>query len=223
MRRSASSLVTSRSQVEPIFTWVTSSASIQSSQKRSTGSCHLVGEVPHRGEHVDGEALEGPVHAGQPEHRVGVAGGLEERDGLAVLADLGAHVVAELHRDLDVAGLVPALAGHVELQREAAPRRHGVVVGACGRRPRGPGSRRRRCRASGAGPGRPRRRPSGPSGGPRRGRARSSAKRSAVVIRWNRSSRARDSGGSCRCMGERVLRIRRTAGGIDAAAMRHGN
>ena len=34
-----SSLVTSRNQVLPIFTWVTSSASIQSSAKYSTGSC----------------------------------------------------------------------------------------------------------------------------------------------------------------------------------------
>ena len=37
---------------------------------------------------------------------------------LGELADLGAHVVAELAGDLDVAGLVPALPGHVELQRE---------------------------------------------------------------------------------------------------------
>ena len=162
---------------------------------------HVVGEVAHRGEHVDGEAFEGAVDAGQPEHRVGVAGGLEQRDGLAVLADLGPHVVAELHRDLDVAGLVPALAGHVELQRE-----RDLVGGRsrrrCVRHPRGPGSRRRRCRASAAGPDRPPRRPPGPSGAPRRRRGRVSANRSAVVIRWNRSSRARASGGSSLCMGE---------------------
>ncbi len=79
---------------------------------------HLVGEVAHRREDVDGEALECTVHAGETEHRVGVAGSLEQRDGLGVLADLGAHVVAELDRDLDVAGFVPALPSHVELQRE---------------------------------------------------------------------------------------------------------
>jgi hypothetical protein len=39
LRRSGSSSVMRRSQSEPIFTWVTSSASIQSSQKNSTGSC----------------------------------------------------------------------------------------------------------------------------------------------------------------------------------------
>ena len=82
------------------------------------GVAHLVGEVAHRGEDVDGQAFEGAVHAGETEHRVGVARGLEQRDGLGVLADVGAHVVAELDRDLDVASLVPALAGHVELQRE---------------------------------------------------------------------------------------------------------
>ena len=32
--------------------------------------------------------------------------------------DVGAHVVAELDRDLDVTSLVPALPSHVELQRE---------------------------------------------------------------------------------------------------------
>src|SRR5207302_6494709 len=34
------------------------------------------------------------------------------------LADLCAHPVTELHRDLAVTGLVPALPGHVELQLE---------------------------------------------------------------------------------------------------------
>ena len=68
-----------------------------------------------------------------------------------------AHVVAELQGDLAVTGLVPALAGHVELQLE----RHVVVAGPgrrsrsrSARRPRAPAPRRRRSRASGRGPGR---------------------------------------------------------------------
>ena len=75
-------------------------------------------EVAHGVEHVDGEAFEGPVHAGEAQHRVGVARRLVEQRLLGELADLGAHVLGELHRDLDVAGLVPALPGHVELQLE---------------------------------------------------------------------------------------------------------
>ena len=43
---------------------------------------------------------------------------LEQRDRLAELADLGAHVIAEHQADLDVASLVPALSGHVELHRQ---------------------------------------------------------------------------------------------------------
>ena len=79
---------------------------------------HVGGEVAHGGEHVDGQALERTVDAGETEHRVGVACGFEQRHGLAELADLGAHVIAEPQADLDVTGLVPALAGHVELHRE---------------------------------------------------------------------------------------------------------
>ena len=159
-RRSGSSAVSRRSQSEPIFTWVTSSASIQSSQNSSTGSPAIVAELPHGVEHVDGEALEGAVHAGEAQHRVGVAGRLVEEGVLGELADLGAHPVAELDGDLAVAGLVPALAGHVELELER--RLVAAVAGRrspsrCARRPRGPGSRPRRCRASG--PGRRRARP----------------------------------------------------------------
>ena len=44
---------------------------------------HLVGEVAHRREDVDGEAFEGAVDTGETEHRIGVASGLEQRDGLA--------------------------------------------------------------------------------------------------------------------------------------------
>ena len=82
--------------------------------------------VAHGVEHVDGEALEGPVHAGEAQHGIGVAGRLEQQRLLGELADLGAHVLGELDRDLDVAGLVPALAGHVELHGEG----HVVAAGA---------------------------------------------------------------------------------------------
>jgi hypothetical protein len=77
-----------------------------------------VAELLHGVEHVDREALERPVDTGEPQHGVGVARRLVEERGLAELTDLGAHVLAELHRDLAVAGLVPALAGHVELEGE---------------------------------------------------------------------------------------------------------
>ena len=78
----------------------------------------VVAELLHRVEHVDRETFERAVDAGEPQDRVGGAGRLVEERGLGELADLGAHPVAELHGDLDVAGLVPALAGHVELERE---------------------------------------------------------------------------------------------------------
>ena len=55
---------------------------------------------------------------GETEDRVAVARRFEQRHGLAPLADLAAHVVAELHADLDVASLVPALPSHVELHRK---------------------------------------------------------------------------------------------------------
>ena len=74
---------------------------------------------------------------------------------LGVLTDLGAHVVAELHRDLAVARLVPALAGHVELELERRLGRR-RSRSRCGPRLRAPGSRRRRCRASASGSARPR-------------------------------------------------------------------
>ena len=124
-----------------------------------------VAELAHRVEDVDGQALERPVHAGEAQHGVGVAGGLVEERRLGELADLGAHPVAELDGDLAVAGLVPALAGHVELELEGdlarCPRRcrcRPRSPSRCGRRPRGPGSRPRRCRASARGPRRGRRR-----------------------------------------------------------------
>ena len=116
----------------------------------------LVAELLHRAEHVDGEALERAVHAAEAQHRVGVARGREEERRLGVLTDLGAHVVAELDRDLAVAGLVPALARHVELQLERRRRRR-RSRSRCGRRLRAPGSRRRRCRASANANARPRR------------------------------------------------------------------
>ncbi|HEV7761348.1 MAG TPA: hypothetical protein VGO78_20225, partial [Acidimicrobiales bacterium] len=75
-------------------------------------------ELLHRVEDVDREALERAVDAGEPHDRVVGAGGLVEERLLGELADLRTHPVAELHRDLAVAGLVPALARHVELQRE---------------------------------------------------------------------------------------------------------
>ena len=84
----------------------------------------LAAKVLHRVEHVDRQAFERAVHAAQAQHRVGVARGGEQERRLGVLADLGAHVVAELHGDLAVTGLVPALARHVELELE----RRTVVV-----------------------------------------------------------------------------------------------
>ena len=52
--------------------------------------------------------FEGAVDAGQAQHRVGAARRLEQHGVLGELADLGAHPVAQLDADLDVAGLVPA-------------------------------------------------------------------------------------------------------------------
>ncbi len=76
-----------RNQSEPIFTWVTSSASIQSSQKYRTGSLGAGAVVAHRVEHVDGETFERPVDAGEAQDRIGVARGLEEQHLLGELAD----------------------------------------------------------------------------------------------------------------------------------------
>ena len=90
-------------------------------------------ELAHGVEHVDGQALERPVDTGQTKDGVGVAGGLEQQGLLGELADLGAHVLGELHRDLHVAGLVPALAGHVELELE----RDRIALGADGEVPAG--------------------------------------------------------------------------------------
>ena len=53
-----------------------------------------VAELLHRGEHVDGEAFEGPVDAGEAQHRIGVAGRLEQERVLGELTELGAHPVA---------------------------------------------------------------------------------------------------------------------------------
>src|SRR3546814_12110027 len=69
-----------------------------------------VAELAHRVEHVDGEPLERTVHPGEPQDRIRVAGRLVEEGVLGELADVGAHVVAELDGDLAVASLVPALA-----------------------------------------------------------------------------------------------------------------
>ena len=116
--RCGSWAVRRRSQSLPIFTWVTSSASIQSSANSSTGSRQHCAEVAHRLEHVDRQTLECPVDAGEAQDRIRVAGGLVQQRLLGELADLGTHVLAELDADLDVARLVPALPGHVELQPE---------------------------------------------------------------------------------------------------------
>ena len=154
----------------------------------------LVAELLHRAEHVDREALERAVHAAEAQHRVGVARGREEERRLGVLTDLGAHVVAELDRDLAVAGLVPALARHVELELERRRRRR-RSRNRCGRRLRAPGSHRRRCRASASGNARRRRggrRPSWPDRccAARSWRRAGSKMRSSILVRTNRSSRA---------------------------------
>src|SRR5436190_3553044 len=52
----------------------------------------VVTEELHRVEHVDGEAFERAVDAGEPQQRVLGAGRLVEERGLTELADLGAHV-----------------------------------------------------------------------------------------------------------------------------------
>src|SRR5262249_51333467 len=78
----------------------------------------LLPELLHRGEDVDGEPFERAVHAGEAQHGVLVAGRFEQERRLAELADLRTHPLAELHRDLDVARLVPTLPGPFELERE---------------------------------------------------------------------------------------------------------
>ena len=82
-------------------------------------------EVAHRVEHVDGQTFESAVHATQAEDGIVGTSGLEEEGVLGELAQLDAHVVEQLHRDLAVAGLVPRLAGHVELE---LVRRVGIVL-----------------------------------------------------------------------------------------------
>ena len=79
---------------------------------------HVLGEVAHGREHIDRQAFQRAIDTSETKHGIGVAGSLEQGDGLAELADVGAHVVAEEQADLDVASFVPALARHVQLQRE---------------------------------------------------------------------------------------------------------
>src|SRR5205814_4004770 len=90
------------------------------------------GELLHGGEHVDGEALDTPVDRSETQGGVGVAGSGVEAAALAELTDLGAHPLGQLHRDLDVPGLVPRLASHVELEGEGRFIRVEVPDGAAG-------------------------------------------------------------------------------------------
>src|SRR5437667_6518540 len=92
--------------------------------RRQYGIPRVVTEELHRVEHVDRQALERTVHAREAQQRILRAGRLVEERRLAELADLGAHVLGELHRDLAVARLVPRLPGPVELELE----RHVLVV-----------------------------------------------------------------------------------------------
>ena len=77
-----------------------------------------VAELLHLREHVDRQALERTVDAGEPQHRIVRAGRLEQHGVLGELAEFGAHPVGQLDADLHVPGLVPRLAGHVELELE---------------------------------------------------------------------------------------------------------
>src|SRR5262249_462424 len=88
-----------------------------------------VAELLHRVEHVDRQPLGAAVPAVRAQQRSPGARGLVEDRRLADLADLGAHVLGELDRDLAVARLVPRLTGHVELELE----RHVLVVEVEGR------------------------------------------------------------------------------------------
>ena len=77
-----------------------------------------VAELLHLREHVDRQALERTVDAGEPQDRIVRAGRLEQHGVLGELAELGAHPVGQLDADLHVPRLVPRLAGHVELELE---------------------------------------------------------------------------------------------------------
>ena len=92
----------------------------------------LAAELLHRVEDVDRQPFEGAIDSAQTQHRVGVARSREEKGRFGVFADLAPHMVAELHRDLTVARLVPALACHVELQRERCVVEVEVVARATG-------------------------------------------------------------------------------------------
>ena len=117
MRRSGSSSVTRRSQSEPIFTWVTSSASIQSSQNSRTGS---VASSPNSFIVVN-TSMASPSSARLTPARRSTGSLLQAASNSTVFSanwPISVPIQSrQLDADLDVAGLVPRLAGHVELQR----------------------------------------------------------------------------------------------------------
>ena len=100
-----------------------------------------VAELLHGVEHVDRQTFERTVDAAEPQDRVGRTRGLVEEGGFRVLADLGAHPVAELHRDLARGGSRPSTAAPCRASARTEPARRRSRRW-CDRRPRGPGSRR---------------------------------------------------------------------------------
>src|SRR5437867_1285212 len=89
------------------------------------GIADLARDVDQLVEDVAGQALEATIDAGHTSGRVFSAGAPPEDGGLGELADVTAQVLEQSQVDLDVARLVPDLAGHV--QREL-PRRVGKVA-----------------------------------------------------------------------------------------------
>ena len=144
-----------------------------------------VAELLHRREHVDGETFEGPVHAGQAQHRVvrcrpprtAPCSRRTRRSRSPStrpsFTEISTWRASSQHwramSSLSANGAVSALA--------PSPWTSGSPS-TCGRRPRGPGSRRRRCRASARGP---RRRRRWRLGGEAVGGPRGSARRRATA------------------------------------------
>src|SRR4029453_8492331 len=94
------------------------------------GIAHLPGDVDELVEDVAGQALEAAVHARHPGGRVLRAGAAPEDGRLRELAHIAVEVLEEPEIDLQMAGLVPHLAGHVHGE---LPGRVGEIVDAAPR------------------------------------------------------------------------------------------